>query len=34
MAILQRDQNVRRFQIAMDDAFLMGMLHGVANVYK
>ena len=26
------DQDVRRLQVAMDDALLMGMLHGVADL--
>jgi hypothetical protein len=31
-AILKCDQNVRRLEIAVNDALLVSMLHGVANL--
>ena len=33
-AVIDRYQNVRRLQIAMDDSLLMRVLHGVANLNK
>ena len=30
-AIMESDQDVGRFEVAMDDALLMGMLHGLAD---
>ena len=32
LAVVQRDQDVRRLEVAVDDAFLMGVLHGLADV--
>ena len=34
LAIKSRDQDVRRFQIPVDDAFLVGVLDGTAHVAK
>ena len=31
LAVVQRDQDVGRLDVAMDDAFLMGVLHGLAD---
>ena len=31
LAVVDRDQDVRRLEVAVDDAFLMGMLHGLAD---
>ena len=31
-AIVEGDENVRGFDVAMDDAFLMGVLNGLANL--
>ena len=31
-AVVQRDQDVRRLEVAVDDALLMGVLHGLADV--
>ena len=33
-AVVQCDQNVGRLQIAVDDPFLMGMLHRLANRHE
>ena len=30
-AVVQRDQHVRRLEIAVDDALLMGVLHRLAD---
>ena len=34
LSVLQRDQHVRRFDVAVDDPFLVGVLDGLADRHE